>query len=110
MCCGQKRSLLQNTMVRNTMPRTLPQMAAEKRERLVQAARVAKLSQAPVVRPAPASPPSGEVAMRYLQNVPVRVRGLVSGRSYEFPGPQTVQPIDARDVPGLLNTRLFRRG
>jgi hypothetical protein len=39
---------------------------------------------------------------------PVRVLGLVTGIAYDFPGLNTVQAIDPRDVQGLLYTRLFR--
>lgn len=47
--------------------------------------------------------------VRYLENSPIRVRGLVSGMSYEFSGSQPVQTVDARDASSLLNTRFFRR-
>jgi hypothetical protein len=40
---------------------------------------------------------------------PLRVRGLVTGRSYEFTSSQPVQSVDARDAASLLNTRYFRR-
>jgi hypothetical protein len=37
------------------------------------------------------------------------VRGLASGRSYEFTVAQAVQSVDARDAASLLSTRFFRR-
>jgi hypothetical protein len=48
-------------------------------------------------------------AVRYLDNSRIRVRGLVSGMSYEFSGSLPVQQVDSRDAPTLLNTGLFRR-
>jgi hypothetical protein len=61
----------------------------------------------------PASPssatPDSDVAIRCLENAPVRVRGLATGRLYEFSVSDPVQRVDARDAPPLLNTRYFRR-
>jgi hypothetical protein len=62
----------------------------------------------------PASPqpalPYRVVNLHYLKAAPVRVNGPVTGRRYEFSGGGPVQPVDARDLPGLLETGLFRRG
>jgi hypothetical protein len=49
------------------------------------------------------------VSVRYLETSPIRVRGLVSGMSYEFSGAAPIQEVDARDASTLLNTRFFRR-
>jgi hypothetical protein len=49
------------------------------------------------------------ISVRYVENSPIRVRGLVSGMSYEFSGSRPVQQVDSRDAASLLNTRLFRR-
>jgi hypothetical protein len=54
------------------------------------------------------STPQPAVKVRYLENSPIRVRGLATGMSYEFSGSQPVQTVDARDAPALLNTRFFR--
>ena len=62
-----------------------------------------------VSAPVEALPPTGPLAIRYLDSTPVRVRGLVTGVAYEFSPAQPVQPVDARDAAALLNTRLFRR-
>jgi hypothetical protein len=53
--------------------------------------------------------PHASISVRYLENSPIRVRGLVSGMSYEFSGSHPVQQVDARDASSLLNTRFFRR-
>jgi hypothetical protein len=55
------------------------------------------------------STPHSSVSVRYLENSPTRVRGLVSGMCYEFSGSRAVQQVDARDAASLLNTRFFRR-
>jgi hypothetical protein len=49
------------------------------------------------------------ISVRYLENSPIRVRGLVSGWWYEFSGSNVIQQVDARDAASLLNTRFFRR-
>jgi hypothetical protein len=46
--------------------------------------------------------------MRYVETSPIRVRGLVSGTSYEFSGTAPIQEVDVRDAASLLNTRFFR--
>ncbi|MFZ1007156.1 MAG: hypothetical protein WAN65_09980 [Candidatus Sulfotelmatobacter sp.] len=58
--------------------------------------------------PPPIAPQHSPVNLRYLKTSPVRVRGLITGNLYEFPGPNTVQTIDPRDVSGLVYTGLFR--
>jgi hypothetical protein len=49
------------------------------------------------------------VPLRYRERAPVRVRGPVTGRAYEFSAAQSVQVVDARDADGLLKTRMFLR-
>jgi hypothetical protein len=53
--------------------------------------------------------PLASVSITYQENSPIRVRGPVSGRFYEFSGSRPVQQVDARDASSLLNTRFFRR-
>lgn len=53
-------------------------------------------------RPAP-------VSIRYLESTPIRVRGPVTGLQYEFSRARSVQMIDVRDAPALLQSRFFRR-
>jgi hypothetical protein len=59
----------------------------------------------------PDSPALNEasVYLQYREHSPIRVRGLATGRVYQFSGRQTVQPVDERDASALLQTRLFRR-
>jgi hypothetical protein len=47
--------------------------------------------------------------VRYVDHSLVRVRGLQTGRTYEFSGTDATQAVDARDAPTLLATRFFRR-
>jgi hypothetical protein len=49
------------------------------------------------------------VSLRYVRGSPVRVRGSLSGRYYEFSGSRPVQAVQARDAELLLRTHLFQR-
>lgn len=50
------------------------------------------------------------VAMvRYIGAAPIVVRGAASGRTYQFAAARSVQPVDARDIAGLLKKGIFRR-
>jgi hypothetical protein len=124
MCCGKKRSELQNSQPQRTT-RTVPQRVPS------YSGAHAVRNQAPAphaIRAVPQSPPSNSqarsvqppaatttefphssIGVRYLENSPIRVRGPVSGRSYEFSGTAPIQQVDARDAASLLNTRFFRR-
>lgn len=55
------------------------------------------------------SAPYSSVNVSYLESSPIRVRGSVSGKYYEFSGSHPVQLVDARDAASLLGTRFFRR-
>ncbi len=50
-----------------------------------------------------------KVPIRYLGATPIMVRGAVSGHAYPFALGRAVQPVDARDVAGLLKKGIFRR-
>jgi hypothetical protein len=102
MCCGQKRSELQNNQTR----RTVPQYSSHNRP-AEPVARPSSAAQAPEI--ATASTPQSLTSIRYLENSPIQVRGLASGRCYEFSGAHPVQQVDLRDASSLLNTRFFRR-
>lgn len=98
MCCGQKRSGLRNSPMQRTM-RPAPQSISSNNH--------ARGFQPQIT--APVSMPSASVSITYQENSPIRVRGPVSGRFYEFSGSRPVQQVDARDASSLLNTRFFRR-
>ncbi len=136
MCCGQKRALVtspsQPRPIPRPMPRPMPRQAGTLGPQLGSSRPpVAGNSGTGRVAPAlaggatayaaapgreqatTASPPAprpGDIAVRYLRATPVRVRGLITGRSYEFSETQRLAQVDPKDVPGLLSTELFRRG
>lgn len=103
MCCGQKRSELRNSQAQRTAW-SIPQRKSG--DSPAQAARTQPSAPAAMRT---ISPGDASISIRYLENAPIRVRGLVSGLSYEFSGSHAIQPVDARDATSLLNTRFFRR-
>jgi hypothetical protein len=123
MCCGQKRTELSNSQSQS-VARSVPRTFSGNRP-------------APAVRTQPSAPPpppavfthqpayilgqrippqtvprastqQHSIRMRYVETSPIRVRGLVSGTSYEFSGTAPIQEVDVRDAASLLNTRFFR--
>ena len=48
-------------------------------------------------------------SVRYVDTLPIRVRGAISGMQYEFSRAAPIQQVDARDSASLLRTRFFRR-
>lgn len=51
----------------------------------------------------------GGVALRYLAQAPILVRGPASGRSYRFSGAAPLQSVARDDAPPLLASGHFRR-
>jgi hypothetical protein len=49
------------------------------------------------------------ISISYLEKAPLRVRGLTTGRTYEFSAADPVCEVDLQDASALLNTRFFRR-
>jgi hypothetical protein len=49
------------------------------------------------------------VTLRYLERSRIVVRGLATGRYYEFSGIDAVKPVEARDAATLLRTQFFRQ-
>ena len=121
MCCGQKRSELRSNPTQRTAP-TVPQYgnnwAQTARMQAPAAPAMGTVShnqsvhtQARGIRPqlaAAVSTPHSSISIRYLENSPIRVLGLVSGLHYDFSGSRPVLAVDARDAQSLLNTRFFR--
>ena len=124
MCCGQKRRELRSfpttASFRNTTTGNPPNVQAQGTRMRVPAtvpsgagrvhSAVGMLAQG---RPLPANLPDAgprpTTSLRYADTSPIRVRGAVTGMSYEFSGVRPVQQVDARDAASLLNTRFFRR-
>ena len=120
MCCGQKRSSLQQTLLpstRQNVPKVIPGNSHAQTLRnqpsvplpVGSTLRESANSLSASIGPRGAAPTSQFVGLRYVDNSPIRVRGLVSGMSYEFSGARAVQEVDVRDASSLLNTRFFRR-
>jgi hypothetical protein len=129
MCCGQKRTellnnqplraidnprqfMVANSVVGNSGARvvqTQPLAAPAKQAGFL--ANSARLQTGSIQRKTVATSPIPRhaISVRYLENAPIRVRGLVSGVYYEFSRADPVQQVDSRDSSGLLSTRFFRR-
>lgn len=50
-----------------------------------------------------------QIPIRYLQTSPIRVKGPITGRNYEFSARHPVQLVDNHDATALLRTGFFRR-
>ena len=124
MCCGQKRTDLRNSQVQRTAGsapqqtsvnspatavRTRPATPPTVRTALPPAYAYPQTRSVQPQVPASTATPQSAIHVRYLETSPIRVRGLVSGISYEFSGAAPTQQVDARDAASLLNTRFFRR-
>jgi hypothetical protein len=66
------------------------------------------IPRAPQPAVAPAQSPNSLMALRYLRRAPIRVRGPVTGRHYDFSGSDLIQPVDSRDTTALVRTGFFR--
>jgi hypothetical protein len=95
MCCGQKRSALRSNPIQRTAP-PVPQTVSS---------HSMDPSRARVILPQSGMQSSSGI--RYLGSSPLRVRGPVTGRQYEFSGSHPVHSIDPRDAALLLRTRFF---
>ena len=98
MCCGNKRNALRSTLPTVTTPPTHPPTPGQMR-----------LPGTPQQRSALPGMPSSMVAVRYMQNSPIRVRGPITGRDYQFSATAPVQAVDPKDAPALLRTPFFRQ-
>ena len=97
MCCGQKR------MAMRSVPAPAPQTAAVRQN-------VSKASSSLPQHLTAADPRlRSPVSIRYLETSPIRVRGPVTGRVYEFSGTRPVQIVEAGDAAALSRTRFFRQ-
>jgi hypothetical protein len=112
MCCGQKRTALRSLLIatRPSAPARPPVAQPVSVAGILSAARAARLAADPSRISAPSQALATPVSLHYLRNSPIRVRGAASGRYYDFSSHRPTQPIDRRDLPGLLGTGFFRRG
>jgi hypothetical protein len=124
MCCGQKSTALPNSQSQVTTRTVAQYSSGNSQAQAVRTQQPSRLASPAVSPRPPVSTPSGSdqrrapapvstsqsfINVRYLETSPIRVRGLVTGMSYEFSGAAPVQQVDARDASSLLNTRFFRR-
>jgi hypothetical protein len=96
MCCGKNRQQLRapsaNPVTTQTVRQNMP-----------------LIPRAPQPAVAPVQPSSSLIALRYLRRSPIRVRGPVTGRVYDFSVSNLVQPVDSRDAAALVRTNFFRQ-
>jgi hypothetical protein len=100
-CCGQHRDAM-----RAPASKVHPSSVASP---LNASVRPALVGHGPMWNPASLALAGRGIQLHCRERVPVRVRGPVTGRIYEFSAAQPVQVVDARDADGLLRTRLFLR-
>lgn len=106
MCCNQKRSALRNSVV-GVRP-AVPTRNSAVRPFIGQGSSTPRIAiHGPAISLSHPAASSG-VVVRYLEQAPLRVRGPVSGRSYDFSASRLEQPVDRRDLGGLLSTGLFQ--
>ena len=115
MCCGQKRSALRRGQATATTAKVRPGMPTSvSRPALISQPTPGVLQNvsAGFSKPASGAPhistPPASVNLHYLENSPIRVRGPVTGRQYDFSGVRPVQAVDTRDASALLRKRFFR--
>ena len=110
-CCGQNRAALIGT--ESSRPSFQP---GESRLKAAAASVPAPAHSPPTAKSSVPSAPrtatdfARSVLVRYLARSPVLVHGPVSGRAYQFSATRPVQPVDARDLPALLNSQCFQPG
>ena len=98
MCCGNKRTALRSTSLTGTTPSTRQATPGNFR-----------LPGTPQQSSGLPGMPRSVVALRYMQSSPIRVRGPITGRQYEFSATAPVQAVDPKDAPALLRTPFFRQ-
>ena len=90
-CCGQGRMALRASQAASPKPAGVRTAATSNGRSFIPA------------------PPQPLALVRYLGAAPIVVRGAVTGHAYSFAAGRAVQPVDARDVAGLLKKGMFRR-
>ncbi len=104
MCCGNKRSLLRSSAVRQKAALTnsiaSPGAAAVPRE---------EKPGTDVASPISRRGPSGWAMLRYKEASPIRVRGPQTGRRYVFSIAEPIQYVDPRDAVPLTHSGMFLR-
>jgi hypothetical protein len=121
MCCGQKRATL--TTPPSPAAREIPNFRRNTSAEVGFHAAYAPVAPQHAPQASPPAPPvaramappespgpnDASVYLQYREQPLIRVRGLATGRVYEFSGKKLVQAVDERDAAALLQTRLFQR-
>jgi hypothetical protein len=84
MCCGQKRTAMRRIANSSTQDNPATPMAMNGK-------------------------PMSRVALRYIDNSSVKVKGPATGREYDFSSTQPTQNVDPRDARLLVRSRFFRQ-
>ena len=102
MCCGSRRWALRNpsTPLRARSAAPLVPQGTSNRAHIVGA---------PGQSLAAARGSSPLVILHYTETSAIRVRGQVTGRTYDFSGARPDQAVDPRDAAVLTPSALFRR-
>jgi hypothetical protein len=98
MCCGSRRSAWRAASTSAFAPRA------------------AQTPSPAVPGPAPSAPanfgPSGPgvtlIKLRYADSAPIRLRGPITGRAYDFSGAEPVQAVDVRDAAIFVRSARLR--
>ena len=108
MCCGSRRSALRSASALLKAPPAVPVVpqGAFNRARMAGA-----LGQNPAAttEAIPARQLFPSVNLRYMESSPIRVRGPMTGRQYDFSVAQPTEDVDLRDAAVLTRSALFRR-
>ena len=100
-CCGQHRDSMRAPVSLVPPAQVAPTLATVARPRVV--------GRGSMWNHASLALNGRSVHLRYRERAPMRVRGPVTGRHYEFSAAQPIQAVDTRDADGLLRTRMFLR-
>lgn len=109
-CCGQRRDILRRPPAPTPPERIVRAPVLVRAEPWAAPARTAPVPPKMVGAASfPSVPHSLGVALEYTERARILVRGLATGRTYEFSAARRAQTVDAADVPPLLRTGFFRR-
>jgi len=101
MCCGSRRSAWRSSYAPTPATRSQPQ------DRTVPAG--AEPAERPTAQALAARAEFPSVRLAYAESSPIRVRGPVTGRPYDFSGSQPSQDVDVRDAAVFARNSLFRQ-
>lgn len=120
MCCGQKRLAMKGSSnsarplgapsrsgVQSVSANPLSQLSGQRGPQTTFSSLPGQIARAPIVLAVSSFRP--RMNIRYLGSSPIRLKGSVSGRYYQFSVARPLQPLDSRDAASLLKSHLFHR-